>query len=202
MSIMLSSFLLLLNPTQIKVRRALTLLSPRLKFSFLVPKMALLESMMRYLTSKISLSLHNLISKLSQLQGEAVGKSLNYSLSNQKGSALSCSLMTIESGHATRRSIQFMLVRTVQWLQVPTKEIYFCGNWISKDLESQMLKGMPRISANFQEVLDATPRLYISVSFLHLDTNYFVDPMMEQPRFGESRKVVKFLLIYPMKISQ
>lgn len=33
--------------------------------------------------------------------------------------------------------------------------------------------------SKFLEVLDATPRLYISVSFLHLDTNYFVDPMME-----------------------
>jgi hypothetical protein len=86
-------------------------------------------------------------------------------------------------------------------LLVPIKEIFYFGNLISKDLESRMLIETVKISLNSSEALDATPRLFISVSFLLQDTNYSLDQMMGLPKFGKLRRAVNFHLISLMKNS-
>jgi hypothetical protein len=90
----------------------------------------------------------------------------------------------------------------MDWLQqVPIKEIFNFGNLTSKDLESQMLIETLKISQNSLELLNATLKLFISVSFLLQDTSSSLDQMMELLKFGKLRRAANFLLISLMKNS-
>ena len=88
------------------------------------------------------------------------------------------------------------------WLRlVLIKDIFFFGNLKSKDLESRTLIETVKISQNSLDAINATPRLFIFVSFLLQDTNYSLDQMMGSLKFGKLRRVVYFHLISLMKNS-